>query len=121
MLTFDLPLADAVSLEGPRCGVHRGRRGWPASNVEVVRDSLGRPCQTAGMDHRQLGRSGLTVSAVGLGCNNFGGSDADEDVPAVVDAAIDAGITLFDTADIYGNAAARRSCSARRSGRGATR
>ncbi|MET1007285.1 MAG: aldo/keto reductase [Propionibacteriaceae bacterium] len=55
------------------------------------------------MTYQQLGRSGLTVSTVGLGCNNFGGRMADEDVPAVVSAAIDAGITLFDTADVYGN------------------
>ena len=56
------------------------------------------------MTYQQLGSSGLTVSTVGLGCNNFGGRMADENVPAVVDAAIDAGITLFDTADTYGNA-----------------
>ena len=54
------------------------------------------------MTYQQLGKSGLTVSTVGLGCNNFGGRMADEDVPSVVDAAIDAGITLFDTADVYG-------------------
>jgi aryl-alcohol dehydrogenase-like predicted oxidoreductase len=56
------------------------------------------------MTYTQLGPSGLSVSTVGLGCNNFGARMADEDVPAVVDAAIDAGITLFDTADVYGNA-----------------
>lgn len=56
------------------------------------------------MTYTQLGASGLTVSTVGLGCNNFGGRMADQDVPAVVEAAIDAGITLFDTADVYGNA-----------------
>ncbi|HEU5485042.1 MAG TPA: aldo/keto reductase [Microlunatus sp.] len=56
------------------------------------------------MIYRQLGTSGLTVSVVGLGCNNFGARMADEDVPTVVDAAIDQGITLFDTADVYGNA-----------------
>ena len=53
-----------------------------------------------------LGDSGLTVSVVGLGCNNLGRPNtATIDLPgtqAVVDAAIDAGITLFDTADIYG-------------------
>jgi aryl-alcohol dehydrogenase-like predicted oxidoreductase len=53
--------------------------------------------------YQQLGPSGLTVSVVGLGCNNFGARMADEDVPGVVNAAIDAGITLFDTADVYGN------------------
>ncbi|WP_375424744.1 aldo/keto reductase [uncultured Friedmanniella sp.] len=55
------------------------------------------------MTYRQLGPSGLTVSTVGIGCNNFGARMADEDVPRVVDAAIEAGITLFDTADVYGN------------------
>ncbi len=54
------------------------------------------------MTFRQLGNSGLTVSTVGLGCNNIGRRlDADATV-ALVDAAIDAGVTLFDTADIYG-------------------
>ena len=57
----------------------------------------------ADMTYQQLGTSGLTVSAVGIGCNNFGARMADEDVPSVVDAAIDCGITLFDTADVYGN------------------
>ena len=56
------------------------------------------------MTYTQLGPSGLTVSTVGLGCNNFGSRMPDEDVPKVVNAAIDAGITLFDTADVYGNA-----------------
>ncbi|HSS11303.1 MAG TPA: aldo/keto reductase [Acidimicrobiales bacterium] len=55
------------------------------------------------MDFRQLGQSGLTVSVVGLGCNNFGGRLDFERTAAVVAAALDEGITLFDTADIYGN------------------
>jgi aryl-alcohol dehydrogenase-like predicted oxidoreductase len=54
------------------------------------------------MTFRQLGASGLTVSAVGLGCNSFGRSVAPDDVQGVVDTALDAGITLFDTADVYG-------------------
>ncbi|WP_116597421.1 aldo/keto reductase [Primorskyibacter marinus] len=57
------------------------------------------------MQTRQLGHSGLEVSVVGLGCNNFGGMIASLDTDgagAVVDAAIDAGITLFDTSDSYG-------------------
>ncbi|RKT78698.1 aryl-alcohol dehydrogenase-like predicted oxidoreductase [Terracoccus luteus] len=54
------------------------------------------------MTHRQLGDSGLTVSAVGLGCNNFGRRLDQDATTAVVRAALDAGITLFDTADIYG-------------------
>jgi aryl-alcohol dehydrogenase-like predicted oxidoreductase len=44
----------------------------------------------------------LTVSVVGLGCNNFGGRIGRKETTAVVDAALEAGITLFDTADVYG-------------------
>jgi len=54
------------------------------------------------MRYRPLGRSGLLVSVVGLGCNNFGSRLDVEGARAVVDAAIDAGITLFDTSDTYG-------------------
>ncbi len=55
------------------------------------------------MHYRQLGRSGLQVSTVGLGCNNFGGRIDLDASRRVIDAAIDAGINLFDTADTYGN------------------
>lgn len=55
------------------------------------------------MEYRPLGRSGLLVSVVGLGCNNFGGRTPEDASRAVIDTAIDAGITLFDTADIYAN------------------
>ncbi|MEU5147658.1 MULTISPECIES: aldo/keto reductase [Streptomyces] len=54
------------------------------------------------MRHLPLGSSGLHVSAVGLGCNNFGGRLDARATRAVVDAALDAGVTLLDTADIYG-------------------
>jgi aryl-alcohol dehydrogenase-like predicted oxidoreductase len=54
------------------------------------------------MRYRSLGESGLLVSVLGLGCNNFGGRLGIEGTRAVVDAAIDAGITLFDTSDTYG-------------------
>jgi aryl-alcohol dehydrogenase-like predicted oxidoreductase len=58
--------------------------------------------------YRPLGKSGLLVSTIGLGCNNFGrpktATASQEGTSAVIDAAIDAGITLFDTADIYGGA-----------------
>lgn len=71
------------------------------------------------MEYRQLGRSGLTVSLVGLGCNNFGGAQSSEHVAAygaldleqtraVVDAAFDAGITFYDTANIYGKGGSER-------------
>src|SRR5690349_3419447 len=55
------------------------------------------------MEYRNVGASGLRVSFVGVGCNNFGGrTDADAS-RRVVHRALDAGITLFDTADTYGN------------------
>jgi aryl-alcohol dehydrogenase-like predicted oxidoreductase len=54
------------------------------------------------MRTRRLGRSGLVVSVVGLGCNNFGRRIGLEETRTVVRAALDAGVTLFDTADIYG-------------------
>jgi aryl-alcohol dehydrogenase-like predicted oxidoreductase len=55
------------------------------------------------MQQRQVGTSGLQVSAVGLGCNNFGGRIDLEATRLVVDKALDLGITLLDTADSYGN------------------
>ncbi|HEY2321209.1 MAG TPA: aldo/keto reductase [Solirubrobacteraceae bacterium] len=51
---------------------------------------------------RPLGRSGLDVSVVGLGCNNFGRRIDLDQTRAVVDAALEEGITFFDTADVYG-------------------
>ena len=60
---------------------------------------------------RRIGQSGLAVSATGLGCNNLGRSHTAsvtlEGSRAVVDTAIDAGITFFDVADIYGQPAGR--------------
>jgi len=52
---------------------------------------------------RNLGKSGLRVSVVGLGCNNFGGRIDQEATRKVIHRAFDLGINLFDTADIYGN------------------
>jgi aryl-alcohol dehydrogenase-like predicted oxidoreductase len=54
------------------------------------------------MRYRPLGHSGLLVSVAGLGCNNFGRRLDTEAARSVIDAAIEAGITLLDTADIYG-------------------
>jgi aryl-alcohol dehydrogenase-like predicted oxidoreductase len=55
------------------------------------------------MEQRPLGKSGIKVSAVGLGCNNFGRRVHDTaTVRAVVHRALDLGVTLFDTADAYG-------------------
>jgi len=55
------------------------------------------------VEYRNLGNSGLKVSAVGLGCNNFGMRNDADQTRAIVHRSLDEGITLFDTADIYGN------------------
>src|SRR3954449_10668417 len=62
----------------------------------------GPPVASDNMRTRQLGRGGPDVSVVGLGTNNLGPRIDFEHARSVVDAALDAGITLFDTADIYG-------------------
>jgi len=54
------------------------------------------------METRTLGTSNIAVSAIGLGCNNFGALPV-EASRRVVDRALDLGVTLFDTADVYGN------------------
>nr|MDQ2961502.1 aldo/keto reductase [Candidatus Dormibacteraeota bacterium] len=50
---------------------------------------------------RTLGRSGIEVPIVGIGCNNFGGRIDAERSEKVIHAALDAGVAFFDTADIY--------------------
>jgi aryl-alcohol dehydrogenase-like predicted oxidoreductase len=77
--------------------------GWGTVRVSAVcgRPAIPRPGDTlASMEQVSLGP--LRVSRVGLGCNNFGGRLDFDRTRAVVDAAIAAGITFFDTADIYG-------------------
>ena len=55
------------------------------------------------MRTRRLGSSDLEVTVVGLGCNNFGGRIDEAASRAVIDAALEVGVTFFDTADVYGN------------------
>jgi len=55
------------------------------------------------MEYRNLGRAGVKVSAVGLGCNQFGGVVDREGARAIVHRALDLGLNFFDTADVYGN------------------
>jgi aryl-alcohol dehydrogenase-like predicted oxidoreductase len=61
------------------------------------------------MEERNVGKSGLRVSVIGLGCNNFGHRLDLIGTRGVVHRALDLGITLFDTADIYGDAGASES------------
>jgi len=56
----------------------------------------------ADLPSRELGKSGIRTSVVGLGCNNFGRRVDLNGTRAVVDAALEAGVTFFDTADTYG-------------------
>src|SRR6185295_683713 len=70
-----------------------GRMGEGAGLVQDARSGM--------MEYRLLGHSGLKVSAVGLGCNNFGRRCSEEETRAVVHKALDLGVTTFDTADMY--------------------
>ena len=58
------------------------------------------------LEHRTLGRSGPRVTTIGLGCNNFGRpgtvTETQEGTTAIIDTAIELGVTLLDTADMYG-------------------
>ena len=57
------------------------------------------------MDYRTLGRTGVQVSPLCLGCMNFG-DDADEEASfAIIDQAMEAGVNFLDTADVYGRGA----------------
>jgi aryl-alcohol dehydrogenase-like predicted oxidoreductase len=84
-------LADAESTASPGRGIRR-RGGLRFAAVETVR----------------LGDSGLEVSRVGLGCNNFGRRIDMGATRAVVEAALEAGVTFFDTAETYGGGESER-------------
>jgi aryl-alcohol dehydrogenase-like predicted oxidoreductase len=74
-----------------------------ASSSRVVRDwGLGDPSLAAGTNMQTKRIGSLNVSVVGLGCNNFGWRIDSEATARVVEAALDAGVNFFDTADIYG-------------------
>jgi aryl-alcohol dehydrogenase-like predicted oxidoreductase len=89
----------AISASAGPAGARKAGRAAP-DNARQNRPS--RLPYDPGMRYRTLGDSGLLVSVVGLGCNNFGGRLDHARTRAVVDAAIDQGITLFDTAEMYG-------------------
>ena len=75
-----------------RGSVRMGTPSGPRARVEGVRQ----------MEFRRVGESGLEVSVVGVGCNQFGRRVDATGVARIVHAALDAGVTLFDTADAYG-------------------
>src|SRR3954453_23395903 len=83
--------------------MHRNGSSAPRSRVY---NCARQPAYTPGvsaLEQRNLGRSGLIVSTVGLGCNNFGGRMDMAATRAVVHKALDLGVTFFDAADTYGN------------------
>ncbi len=55
------------------------------------------------MEYRNLGRAGVKVSAIGIGCNQFGGKVDATGTKAIVQRALEEGINFFDTANVYGN------------------
>jgi aryl-alcohol dehydrogenase-like predicted oxidoreductase len=78
---------------------------WVVIRLTTKQESLlSNPSPTTSLPTRRLGDSDLEVSLVGLGCNNFGRRLDLDGTTAVLDAALAAGITFFDTADIYGGA-----------------
>src|SRR3954468_425083 len=88
-----------------RAGCFRGGgrvRFRTAGVTPIAAVRTGPPVASDNMRTRELGRGGPEVSVVGLGTNNFGPRIDFEQAKSVVDAAIEHGITLFDTADIYG-------------------
>src|SRR5215471_19740726 len=78
---------------------------WPRRRSPYTVRAATAALQTKGssVEQRRLGKSGLLVSVVGLGCNNFGGRIDFEATKKVVHKAFDLGITLFDEADTYGD------------------
>jgi aryl-alcohol dehydrogenase-like predicted oxidoreductase len=55
------------------------------------------------MEYRNLGNAGVKVSAIGIGCNQFGGKVDKDGTKEIIHKALDEGINFFDTADVYGN------------------
>ena len=55
------------------------------------------------MEYRSLGRTGVQVSSLCLGCMNFGGRTPEDEAMAIIQQALDAGINFVDTANVYGH------------------
>ena len=64
----------------------------------------------ARMDYRLLGRTGVKVAPLALGCMNFGGRTDEADAERIIAGALDAGLNLVDTADVYGHQPEDRTC-----------
>src|SRR6185437_1627691 len=89
-------------LAAERGGRRAELRGLGAAAARDLRQIAAKEEEGA-VEYRNLGKSGLKVSAVGLGCNNFAIKCDAQQTKAIVNRALDEGVTLFDTADIYGN------------------
>jgi len=97
-------------MEIPGCEGKATTREIIARAIEMSRYQINKRCVIVGldrgfesMDYRKLGNSDLVISVVGLGCNNFVHRCDLEHTRALVHKAIDLGVTLFDTADVYGS------------------
>ncbi len=98
----------ARARRGRRRPGRRGRRGRADRPAPGRR---GRPASVTAVQTRELGRTGRQVGIVGLGCWQLGGDwgqVSEADAHAVLHAAVDAGVTLLDTADVYGDGRSER-------------
>ena len=98
----DVPAARARAVPGALPWAARPLDPRPSDPRVTPPPAPARTAPDRELDYRPLGSSGLMVSAVGVGCNAFGARIDAERTQQVVDAALDAGVTLFDTADVYG-------------------
>jgi hypothetical protein len=81
------------------------RRSWYPHGVSVSNEDGGATAMKDGMKKRQLGRWGLEVSELGLGCmgmSEFYGAGDRRECEATIDRALEMGVTFLDTSDIYG-------------------
>jgi aryl-alcohol dehydrogenase-like predicted oxidoreductase len=101
---------DSFTFARGRMGCHRSSPVWDAVSMQIAGHApypsnryilAGSQVCCRLMDYGRLGSSGLLVSKIGLGTNNFGGRTDLEQTRAVLDRALDQGITLLDTSDIY--------------------
>lgn len=104
------PLLPAVQQRGGNAGrIRRARNLRQVRGHNVVPlPAMSSVPDLSPLPQRPLGRSGLQVSIVGLGANNFGGRLDLAGSRAVIDRAIERGITLIDTADVYGETDGRK-------------
>src|ERR671917_2794747 len=83
-----------------------GGSTWMAGRSRTSSSNRSTMASVCGMEHRTLGRTGRSVSVVGLGTWQLGadwGDVSESDARAVLEASAEAGVTFYDTADVYGD------------------